>query len=53
MNTDTLRGIIERIDTLEAWVSKSSKIIESLKIDKQLLVNKDQRLKPGMACKVA
>lgn len=53
MNTDTLRGILERIDSLEAWVNKSSQVIESLKIDKQLLVNKDQKLKPGIACKVA
>ena len=53
MNTDTLKGILERIDSLEQWVTKSSQVIESLKIDKQLLVNKDQKLKPGIACKIA
>ena len=53
MNQDTLKSILERIDSLENWVASSSKTIESLKIDKQLLVNKDQKLKPGVGCKIA
>ena len=52
MNQETLKSIQERLNSLELWRDSSNKVISALKIDKQLVVNKDQRLKPGIACKV-